>query len=81
MCRCCKTFYISDSPPEKDVQWSDEGIAASYKFIQKIWNLNFIILNKIKENSKENANNELDKITNRFINNVTTNLINLVIIR
>ena len=71
-----RLFILSDSPPEKDVQWSDEGIAASYKFIQKIWNLNFIILNKIKENSAENTNNELDKITNRFVNNVTTNLIN-----
>ena len=29
-------FIISDSPPEKDVQWSDEGIEASYKFIQKL---------------------------------------------
>ena len=31
-----RLFILSDSPPEKDVQWSDEGIAASYKFIQKI---------------------------------------------
>ena len=35
-----RLFILSDSPPEKDVQWSDEGIASSYKFIQKLWNLN-----------------------------------------
>ena len=35
-----RLFILSDSPPEKDVQWSDEGIAASYKFVQKLWNLN-----------------------------------------
>ena len=29
-----RLFILSDSPPEKDVQWSDEGIAASFKFIQ-----------------------------------------------
>ena len=33
-------FILSDSPPEKDVQWSDEGINSSYKFIQKLWLLN-----------------------------------------
>ena len=38
-------FILSDSPPGKDIQWSDEGISASYKFIQKLWILN----NKIKK--------------------------------
>ena len=32
-------FILSDSPPEKDVQWSEEGIIASFKFIQKLWTL------------------------------------------
>ena len=30
-------FILSDSPPEKDVQWSEQGMLASYKFIQKFW--------------------------------------------
>ena len=47
-----RLFILSDSPPEKDVQWSDEGIAASYKFIQKLWNLNLNILDEIKKNHK-----------------------------
>ena len=34
-----RLFILSDSPPEKDVQWSDEGIEASYKFILKLWSL------------------------------------------
>ena len=32
-----RMFILSDSPPEKDVQWSEQGIIASYKFIQKFW--------------------------------------------
>ena len=35
-----RLFILSDSPPEKDVQWSEEGIVSSFKFIQKLWNLN-----------------------------------------
>ena len=30
-----RLFLVSDSPPEKDIQWSEEGISACYKFIQK----------------------------------------------
>ena len=39
-----RLFILSDSPPEKDVQWSEEGINSSYKFIQKLWNLNSKII-------------------------------------
>ena len=34
-----RLFILSDSPPERDVQWSDQGMVASYKFIQKFWML------------------------------------------
>ena len=29
-----RLFILSDSPPEKDVQWSEEGIVSSHKFIK-----------------------------------------------
>ncbi len=37
-------FMLSDSPPEKDINWSDSGINGAWKICQKIWNL--IIKNK-----------------------------------
>ena len=42
-------FILSDSPPEKDIQWSDAGVSSSNKFLQKLWNLIIQILNR-KEN-------------------------------
>ena len=30
----------------KDIQWSDTGVASANKFLQKIWNLNYLILNR-----------------------------------
>ena len=39
-------FILSDSPPEKDIQWSDSGVSSANKFLQKIWNLNFLIINR-----------------------------------
>ncbi len=32
-------FMLSDSPPERDLQWTDTGIVASYKFINKLYEL------------------------------------------
>jgi len=71
-----RLFILSDSPPEKDVQWSDEGIKSSYKFIQKLWTLNQKIILEIDANHPTNQNNELEKITNKFINEITHNIEN-----
>ena len=30
---------LSDSPPERDLQWTETGISSSFKFINKIWDL------------------------------------------
>ena len=32
-------FMLSDSPPERDINWSESGIQGSWKFCQKIWTL------------------------------------------
>ena len=71
-----RLFILSDSPPEKDVQWSDEGINSSHKFIQKLWTLNSNILNEIKKNHTKDDNDELTKETNKFIKKITENLEN-----
>jgi len=69
-----RLFILSDSPPEKDVQWSDQGMLASFKFIQKLWTLNSKVLNKIKDDHKENEGENLIKFTNQLINKITQNL-------
>ncbi|RUU83452.1 leucine--tRNA ligase, partial [Mesorhizobium sp. M7A.T.Ca.TU.009.01.1.2] len=32
-------FMLSDSPPERDVEWTDDGAAGAHRFIQRIWRL------------------------------------------
>ena len=69
-------FILSDSPPSRDIQWSQEGILASHKFIQKIWTLT----NKIEDYKNSNENIEEDKNVYKFINkmiyNITRNIEN-----
>jgi len=58
------------------VQWSDEGMNSSYKFIQKLWVLNQKIMEEIKKNHPLNSDNSIEKITNQFVKNVTHNIDN-----
>ncbi len=71
-----RLFILSDSPPEKDVQWSERGMEAAYKFIQKLWTLNQHILKK--ETNKKNYDNDqkINIFTNTIIEKVTKNLEN-----
>ena len=50
-------FILSDSPPEKDIQWSDTGVFSSNKFLQKVWDLNQTILNRVDVNENDNEKN------------------------
>jgi leucyl-tRNA synthetase len=62
-------FILSDSPPDRDIQWSDSGIQGAFKYIQKIWRLSEKI--KIyKKEKEENDNNFLIK-TNILVKEIT----------
>jgi leucyl-tRNA synthetase len=32
-------FMLSDSPPERDLEWSEAGIEGAWRFIQRLWRL------------------------------------------
>ena len=32
-------FMLSDSPPERDVQWTQDGIEGAWRFINRVWRL------------------------------------------
>ena len=72
-----RMFILSDSPPEKDVQWSEQGIIAAYKFIQKFWTLHITIKSQIqwnKDNLTKNFDRTIEEFTNHSINKININL-------
>ncbi len=69
-----RLFILSDSPPEKDVQWSEQGMIASHKFIQKFWLLHKKIMLKISLKEKDKNAKSLVSFTNTLINKITKNL-------
>ncbi|OGI16571.1 MAG: leucine--tRNA ligase [Candidatus Melainabacteria bacterium RIFOXYA12_FULL_32_12] len=34
-----RLFILSDSPPERDLDWSDTGVEGCYKFLHRVWRL------------------------------------------
>ena len=62
-------FILSDSPPEKDIQWSNQGVNAAYKFLQKIYNLSQLI--KIREDKSNLLDEEFDMKINSYIHKIT----------
>ena len=70
-----RLFILSDSPPEKDVQWSEQGMVSSFKFIQKLWMLHSKIKNKLSDKSDvKDEDLEFNKFTNQLINKISGNL-------
>jgi leucyl-tRNA synthetase len=38
-------FVLSDSPPERDMEWTTSGVEAAWKHLNKVWRLVRILLN------------------------------------
>ena len=32
-------FILSDNPPDRDIEWTEQGVAGAYRFTQRIWRL------------------------------------------
>ena len=72
-------FMLSDSPPGRDINWSESGIKGAWKFINKVWSL--INNNKSIFEKKLEANDEetkkiidLKKITHKSLRDVTVSI-------
>ena len=70
-------FILSDSPPEKDVQWSEQGMLSAYKFVQKFWLLHEKIMNGIHVSNKDkHQDEEIEIFINQMVFKITKNLEN-----
>jgi leucyl-tRNA synthetase len=43
-----RLFSLFAAPPEKDLDWSDQGVDGSYRFLNRVWRLVFDLLPSIK---------------------------------
>ncbi len=69
-------FIISDSPIERDFDWSDAGVASVSKFLQRVWKFGIEMKNIVDE---EPHNAAIQKIIAEYIHNMQNLLLNKVI--
>ena len=74
-------FMLSDSPPDRDINWSISGIQGSWRFCQKIWSI--VVTNQnlftkdINEKNTENVNKtagEFLKKTHEHLDSITKSI-------
>jgi leucyl-tRNA synthetase len=79
-CDTARVFVISNTPPDKDLEWTESGIQGSWKYLSKIWRLFAEVIVPIitKDLSYKNVSNSsnLMKVVHITINNVTQHIEN-----
>ncbi|HWC64332.1 MAG TPA: leucine--tRNA ligase [Rhizomicrobium sp.] len=73
-------FMLSDTPPERDIEWTDAGAEGCWRFVQRIWRLieELVVAEKQPRGSEENEDSKsLKRATHKAIASVTDHLENL----
>jgi leucyl-tRNA synthetase len=63
-------FVLSDSPPERDVEWTASGAEASYKHLGRVWNISNRITEMAQDASGE-GDDDLLRAMHKTIHDVT----------
>ena len=63
-------FVLSDSPPERDVEWTDAGAEAAFKHLTRVWNLSERIA-EMEDAPESDADKDLLREMHKAIHDVT----------
>jgi len=66
-----RLFVLSDSPPERDVQWSTSGVEGSWRFTHRVWDLFDTLPQGDVPCTDESAAGELLKAAHKTVKAVT----------
>lgn len=71
-------FMLSDSPPERDVIWTEEGVQGAWRFVQRLWRLIGEVADVTAPATKPASFGEdslkLRKAAHRALNNVSDDI-------
>jgi leucyl-tRNA synthetase len=76
-----RLFVLSDSPPTRDLEWSDEGVEGSYKYLSSIYKfvINFIQTGQYEKNIDFTKEIKLKKLAHQTIVRITDDLGNFAL--
>ncbi len=77
---CARWFMLSDSPPERDVEWTEAGVEGASRHTQRVWRLVNEALSRLPATgtapiaSDQDAVTALRKVTHKAIKAVTEDI-------
>ena len=71
-----RLFILFTSPPEKDLDWSDQGVEGAYRFLNRVWRLitGYGIRDSVFEPRTPNPESRIKRITHLTIKRVTEDI-------
>ena len=75
-----RLFILFASPPERDLEWSDEGVEGSYRFINRVWRLAMEYVDDIRDVSRNipkdlgTRERELRRIVHGSVKKINTDI-------
>ena len=75
-----RLFILSDSPPQRDFDWSDAGVEGCYKFLNRVWKLYYQNQNRISLDYRIDVDklskdsDKLVRLTNIAIKKITSDI-------
>ncbi|MBB5336078.1 leucine--tRNA ligase [Pectinatus brassicae] len=75
-----RLFILFAAPPERDLEWSDQGVDGAWRFLNRVWRIVEQYLPTIKENKKTDvaaltsAEKELRRVLHTTIKKVTEDI-------
>lgn len=75
-----RLFILFASPPERDLEWSDQGVEGCYRFLNRVWRLVASVHRSIKDapsvprGELVGVNREMRRITHQTIKKVTEDI-------
>jgi len=68
-----RLFMLSDSPPERDLEWTDSGVEGAWRYLNKLWRL--VVRCQVSGvRSQGDENPELKRATHKTIDGVTKDI-------
>ena len=66
-----RLFVMSDSPIERDFEWSEEGVEGAWRFVNRLWRLGQEILSEVSSSGDPAKEEALNRLMHQTIKGVT----------
>ncbi|MBO8128286.1 MAG: leucine--tRNA ligase [Peptococcaceae bacterium] len=74
-----RLFILFAAPPERDLEWSDQGVEGAYRFLQRVWRLVASVADEFKDAPEPSdkvvgAHRAMRRVTHQTIQKVTEDI-------